>query len=100
METPTGAPTKWDATIEPLVRRLKLDTKSVTDKIVGAKLVETADDNGAEVLMDAEAIDLADFRGAFPEAAKGTLNLAIKEIRAKAPAVEKKPEIMAPVAGV
>ena len=79
-----------NATIEPLVRRLKLDAKTITDKIVGtAKLVEAADDSGAEVLMDAEAIDLADFRDAFPGVAKGTLNLAIKEIRAKAPAVEK-----------
>jgi hypothetical protein len=75
---------KWEDTIEPLVKRLKLDSKAVTDKILAAKLVETADENGAEVLMDPDAIDIADFRAAFAEAAKGPLNLAIKEIRAKA----------------
>jgi hypothetical protein len=92
--TPTPAPasSKWEATIEPLVKRLKLDSKAVTEKLLAAKLVDAADDSGAEVLMDADAIDLADFRAAFPEAAKGSLNLAIKDIRAKAPKSEKKPE--------
>lgn len=85
METPKN---KWESTIEPLVVRLKLDQKTVTDKIVAAKLVEAADDSGADVLMDAEALTGADFTGAFPEAAKGTLNLAVKEIRAKAVKVE------------
>src|SRR5579863_3062080 len=80
--TPVPNP-KWENTIEPLVRRLKLDAKAVTHNILVAKLVEAADDNGADVLTDPEAVDLADFRGAFPSVAKGSLNLAIKEIRAK-----------------
>lgn len=79
---------KWESTIEPLVVRLKLDAKTITDKIIAAKLVEAADDSGADVLMDAEALASTDFTAAFPEAAKGTLSLAVKEIRAKAPKVE------------
>ncbi len=82
---------KWESTIEPLVVRLKLDAKTITDKIVAAKLVEAADDSGADVLMDAEVLTAADFSGAFPEAAKGTLNLAVKEIRAKAVKAESTP---------
>lgn len=76
--------TKWDAAIEPFVRRFKMDSATVTQKIIEAKLVDAADDSGADVLMDGEAIDASDFRAAFPDVAKGTLNLAIKEIRAKA----------------
>lgn len=91
---------KWESAIEPFVKRLKLDGKTVTDKILAAKLVEAADDNGADVLMDAEAIDAADFRGAFPEAAKGTLNLAIKELRAKAPATKSEAVAAAVPSGV
>ncbi len=88
METPKN---KWEGTIDPLVVRLKLDVKTVTEKIIAAKLVEAADDSGADVLMDDTAIDIADFRAAFPDAAKGTLNLAIKEIRAKAAKPESTP---------
>jgi hypothetical protein len=75
---------KWLAAIQPLVERLEMTPEAVTTAIVSARLVKAPTDASADSLTDPDAIADADFAGAFPDAAKGDLKKAVKEMRAVA----------------
>jgi hypothetical protein len=73
---------KWLEAIAPLTAKLGLSDDDVTFHIcVAAKLISAPDDNGAETIVDADAVSDDDFIKAFDGIAKGTVKKAVKEMR-------------------
>ncbi|MFA6429808.1 MAG: hypothetical protein WCV84_04915 [Patescibacteria group bacterium] len=88
-ETPVTPTQKWLDAVSMLALNLEMEPASVTEKLLGAKIVKAPNDIGAATLCDEEAVPNDDLFAAFSDVPKPVVRKAAKEMRKAAkPVVE------------